>query len=72
MDPMKKKLEALGPDLRTKMIALYRGLGIECPIREIEESIELEMLGVFKVYIRRQTANVLGVPTVSETEAEDE
>ena len=70
---MNKKLEALGPDLRIKMIHLYRGLGIECPIREVEECIEDEMLDVFKAYVRRQTAEVLGVPIAGETsDTEDE
>ena len=70
MDPMDKKLEALGPVLRARMMAMYRGMGIECPIREIEESIEDEMMEIFKVHIRRETADVLGIPTRSEAEDE--
>ena len=66
-----KKLETLGRDLRHKMLTMYRSLGIECPVREIEESIEAEMTDVFKVYIRRETADALGVPTIAESEEED-
>lgn len=69
---MTNKLDALGPRLRKQMMELYRGMGIECPIREIEEHIEDEMLEVFKLHTRRETGKALGIPMDAVSETDDD
>ena len=65
------KLRELGPDLSSQLRQLYLGLGVEMPTRELDQTIEEEMLEVFKLHVRRETGKALGLPIPMEI-GEDE
>lgn len=65
---MKKSALNVIARLRQEGLKIYAAMGVEHPGRDLDFTLEEEVIEVYRAYVRRETAKALGVPVYEEEE----